>query len=67
LEIPAEWQRAAGIDFGYNHPTAAVWLARNPEGTYYLYQEYKQVAELLSTHAVNLAKRNPSGEAKNDW
>jgi hypothetical protein len=61
FEIPADWRRAGGIDFGYKHPTAAVWLARNPEGTYYLYQEYKQRAELRSSHAQNLAKGNLYG------
>jgi len=31
FEIPHHWPRIAGIDFGYTHPTAVVWIAVNPE------------------------------------
>ncbi len=38
FEIPNHWARIAGIDFGYTHPTAVVWLAVEPEsGTIYIY------------------------------
>ena len=49
--IPDDWPRSAAIDFGFNHPTAAVWLARDPDGVYYLYQEYRKAGDLLANHA----------------
>lgn len=42
FRIPAGWRRIIGIDFGYNNPTAAVWLAVNPDGVVYAYREYYQ-------------------------
>ena len=49
--IPAQWERFAGVDFGFNHPTAAVFAARDPDGVYYLYQEYRKAGDLLANHA----------------
>ena len=40
IEIPAEWRRIIGLDFGYNNPTAAIWLAVNKDGVVYAYREY---------------------------
>lgn len=40
FEIPGDWPRYVGIDFGYNDPTAAVWVALSPDGIYYIYREY---------------------------
>ncbi len=31
FKIPEHWPRIAGIDFGYTHPTAVVWVALDPE------------------------------------
>ncbi len=31
FEIPSHWPRIAGIDFGYTHATAVVWLALDTE------------------------------------
>ena len=38
--IPPEWRRIMGIDFGYNNPTAAVWIAISPDDVMYVYREY---------------------------
>ncbi len=40
FEIPSDWKRIVGVDFGYNNPTAAVWLAINSDGVIYVYREY---------------------------
>jgi len=42
FEIPQHWPRIAGIDFGYTHHTAVVWLAHDPEtDCLYLYDAVK--------------------------
>lgn len=46
FEIPATWRRVIGVDFGYNNPTAAVWLAISPEGVIYAYREYYKRGKL---------------------
>lgn len=41
FDIPAHWPRIAGIDFGWDHPTAVVWMAWDREtDNVYVYHEY---------------------------
>ena len=63
--IPHDWAHAAGIDFGFNHPTAAVWAARDPDGVYYIYREHRKSGELLATHHQALIK--PNGQKPDRW
>jgi hypothetical protein len=43
FEVPAHWNRVAGLDYGYRDPAAAVWMAVNPEdGSLVVYREFKQ-------------------------
>lgn len=42
FQFPAHWPRIAGIDFGYTHHTAVVWLAHDIDtDTIYLYDAVK--------------------------
>lgn len=36
---PPDWPRVRGVDFGGRNPTACVWLARSPFGSWYAYRE----------------------------
>lgn len=29
IAIPQHWARIVGLDFGWDHPTAAVWMAHD--------------------------------------
>jgi len=49
--IPKEWDRFMGVDFGYNNPTAALWIARDPDNRLYIYREYYASGRSLSEHA----------------
>jgi Terminase large subunit, T4likevirus-type, N-terminal len=39
FQIPKEWQRYAGIDYGYAAPFATVWLAADQDGRIWVYRE----------------------------
>lgn len=40
--IPAHWPRITGMDFGWDHPTAAVWLAHDKDtDTVHVYDCYR--------------------------
>ncbi len=40
FQIPKQWRRFVGVDFGYNNPTAIVWVAHDPTtDEYYVYRE----------------------------
>lgn len=43
IEIPANWEKFRGLDFGHNHPSAMIWIAKHPsKEEYYIYKEWKQ-------------------------
>lgn len=53
FDIPDTWQKIAGLDYGYNNPTAMIWLA-SPDGeAWYAYREIKQ-SKLTNTAIVEL-------------
>ena len=50
FEIPGDWPLLGGLDYGYNHPTAAVWLAEGPDGVFYVFREYKATESTIFEH-----------------
>jgi phage terminase large subunit-like protein len=58
FEIPKHWPRICGLDFGWDHPTAAVWIAWDRDGdTLYVYDCYKQSKATAVIHADALIAR----------
>lgn len=52
FEIPRHYRRIVGIDFGIQHPTAAAFLAWNPDtDIIYLYDVYRRQAPEFVLHA----------------
>jgi hypothetical protein len=59
--IPLYWLRIVGIDFGYDHPFAAAWLAIDPDSdTIYLTDSYRQRTTTPAIHASMI-------RAKGQW
>jgi len=57
FDLPAEWPRKVGIDFGAVH-TATIWLAHDPlVDIYYLYQETLEGDMTTNQHAAELLRR----------
>jgi len=44
------------MDFGYNNPMAAVWLAVDNDGNVYAYREYYERQKLPRDAALDLAR-----------
>lgn len=58
LEIPNHWARICAIDFGWDHPFAAVWIAWDRDtDTAYVYDCYREAKALPSTHAAAINSR----------
>ena len=52
IELPAHWARIAGIDFGWNHPTAGAWIAWDRDADcIYVYDTYALRQEAVPIHA----------------
>lgn len=56
--IPAHWTRLAAMDFGIDHPTAAIWAAYDSESdVIYITDEYAVSGEVPAIHAAAIKAR----------
>lgn len=59
--IPKHWPRICGIDFGWDHPTAAAWLAWDRDtDIVHVYDVYRVREETAVVHAAAI-------KARGDW
>lgn len=58
FNIPDNYKRCFGMDFGWSNPTAIVWAAINPEdGTIYIYDCYQASEKSPSEHSINIKQK----------
>lgn len=58
FELPNHWPRIAALDFGWDHPTAVVWIAWDRDSdTIYVYDAYKQEKTMIPNHASTIKAR----------
>ena len=58
FDIPDDWPRICGLDFGWDHPTAAVWLALDTQSDcIYIYDEYSKRQAQAHEHVAALNSR----------
>lgn len=56
--IPSYFRRIVGLDFGWDHPTACVWLAWDTESnTFYVYDVYRASTKNIVIHAASIKAR----------
>lgn len=61
VRIPAFWPRICGMDFGWDHPTAAVWMAWDRDtDTVHIYDTHRLKEALPAIHAMTM-------KAKGAW
>ena len=59
--IPEHWSKVCALDFGYDHPTAAVWIAHDRDkDVAYVYDVYRKSAETPIVHSAAI-------RARGDW
>lgn len=53
--IPNHWPRLCGLDIGWDHPTAAAWIAYDRDtDTIYVYKTYRAAKTTVALHATQL-------------
>jgi len=58
--IPPHWARIVGMDIGWDHPTACVWMAWDRDSDIvHLYESYKVSQAIPAIHAAALRGRGP--------
>lgn len=61
IDIPSHWARIVGVDFGYDHPFAAVWIAWDRDrDIIHVYDCYRASKESTNTHA-------PAVRSRGEW
>lgn len=58
FRIPHDWRKVRGLDFGYNDPTACVWVARDRDNRFYVYDEHYRDQTLIADHVKAINKRD---------
>ncbi len=60
FQIPKWWKQIGGLDFGWDHPTAAVHLVHDPDGDIvYVTKTYRQSEQTPLIHSAALKPWNP--------
>lgn len=58
IPIPAHWPRICGMDFGWDHPTAAVWIAWDRDtDTAHIYDAYRVREATPLIHSLAIKSR----------
>lgn len=58
VQIPRHWPRICGMDLGYNHPTAAVWMAWDRDtDVVHVYDCYRVREQVPVLHAAAMKAR----------
>jgi hypothetical protein len=58
IQIPHHWPRICGMDFGWDHPTAAVWLGWDRDtDTVHIYDAYRVREATPLIHSVAIKSR----------
>ena len=58
FEIPKDWRRYRGIDFGFTNPFVCLWMTRSPDNVWYLYDEYYRAETVIGEHIDNIKSRS---------
>lgn len=53
---PANWDRFITVDFGYNNPFVAMWIAVSPDDRLYVYREMYQTGMLVEDAAKEIKR-----------
>lgn len=56
VRIDPGWEIIEGIDYGWDNPTAVVWVAIDYEGRWYVVAEHRESQRPISWHATEMKK-----------
>lgn len=55
---PLDWMHVAGMDHGFNNPTAWLWAALNPDGDMFVFDEHYEAGRIVGYHAQVVHGKN---------
>lgn len=66
-EIPHDWRKIRGMDFGFNNPFACHWIARDKDDRYYVYEEHYEAQRLIEHHVAAINRDQEAGRGLRYW
>lgn len=66
-EIPKDWLWIAGMDHGFNNPTAWLWCAVGPDGQVIIHNEHYESGKLVNYHAERVHTINAEHQRIPDY
>lgn len=54
INLPENWNRYRGMDYGMSAPTCVLWAAMSPSGDVFIYREYYEPNLTIAQHADNI-------------
>lgn len=56
FEIPEEWAKYRGFDFGFTNPFVCLWCAQDKDNNWYVYREYYKSKTGIGEHITNVKR-----------
>lgn len=67
FDIPSDWTRYRVIDWGFNNPFACLWLARDKDRRWYVYNEHYAAQQTLAYHAERIKATSGKERYRVTW
>jgi phage terminase large subunit len=67
FKIPSDWQRYRAIDWGFNNPFVCLWMARDHDSRWYVYNEHYAAQQTLAYHAACIKRTSGRERYRVTW
>jgi len=67
FKIPDDWTRYRVIDWGFNNPFCCLWMARDKDKRWYVYNEHYEAQQTLSRHAGEIRRISGNERYRCTW
>lgn len=67
FKIPDDWTKYRVIDWGFNNPFACLWLARDKDKCWYVYNEHYEAQQTLKHHSECIKKISGKDRYRVTW
>lgn len=67
FKIPADWTRYRVTDWGFNNPHVCLWMARDKDKRWYVYNEHYEAQQTLARHASEIKRISGTERYRCHW
>lgn len=67
FDIPAEWTKYRGFDFGFTNPFVCMWMAKDKDENWYVYREYYKAKTCIGEHIAAVKRMSCDEVYDTSW